>query len=246
MSEKFFIMIREKIRGMLRKCGLDIVAFNHTTHPFARRMFLLKTHNINVVFDVGANTGQYASKLRELGYAERIVSFEPLSTAYSELLKRASRDSIWYAENIALGNRDGSELINISENSQSSSMLEMLPSHLNLAPDCRYIGTETVTVRKLDSIINNYLKPSDRLYLKVDAQGYEKSIIEGAKKSFDRIIGIQVEASLVELYKGETLLTEMIEFMSDNNYILMSLEPGIVDPRSGQLLQVDCVFFRAQ
>lgn len=239
-------MIRERIRGLLRKGGFDIVSFNPATHPLARRMFLLKTHQINIVFDVGANTGQYASKLRELGYVGRIVSFEPLSTAYKDLVKRASSDPLWQAENIALGNVDGSELINIAENSQSSSMLEMLPTHLGLAPNCRYIGTESVTVRRLDSIINNHLKPYDRLYLKIDAQGYEKTIIEGAEKSFDRIIGIQVETSLIELYKGEMLLADMIKFMSEKNYMLMSLEPGFIDRRSGQLLQLDCVFFRAQ
>lgn len=239
-------MFRERIRGLFRKCGLDIVSFDPSTHPLARRMHLLKAHNINVVFDVGANTGQYAAKLRELGYAARIVSFEPLSTAYKDLVKRASSDSLWHAENIALGNQDGSAEINIAENSQSSSMLEMLPVHLRVAPDSRYVGTETVTIYKLDSIISRHLNPSDRLYLKIDAQGYEKLIIDGAENSLDRIIGIQTEASLVELYKGETLLVDMIKLMSEKNFTLMSLEPAYADPCSGQLLQVDCVFFRTQ
>lgn len=239
-------MLREKIRGLLRKRGLDIVAFSPATHPLARRMYLLKTHHINIVFDIGANTGQYASKLRDLGYAGRIVSFEPLSTAYKDLVKRASGDRLWQTVNMALGNADGSEVINVAENSQSSSMLEMLPAHRGLAPNCRYIGTESVTVRKLDTIIDNYLQSDDQLYLKIDAQGYERKIIEGAENTLKRISGIQLETSLVELYKGEMLLVDMIKFMSDRNYQLMSVEPGFIDRRSGQLLQLDCIFFRTQ
>ena len=62
--------------------------------------------------------------------------------------------------------------------------------------------------------------------------------------SLNKLKGIQMEVSLVSLYEGETLLTEMIGLMSDKGYLLMDIEPGFYNPHTGQLLQVDCIFFR--
>ena len=72
----------------------------------------------------------------------------------------------------------------------------------------------------------------------------EKAVIDGAIASTKRILGIQMELSLVPLYSGETLLTEMLEHMTRLGYTLMALEPGFSDPVTGQLVQVDCIFFR--
>jgi FkbM family methyltransferase len=199
-----------------------------------------------LIFDVGANIGQYACQIRELGYSGRIVSFEPLSDAYCTLVTRTNDDPNWSADNIALGDFDGKTEINISQRSASSSILDMLPVHVAMAPGTSYVDKEEIAVRKIDSIIDTHYRPGDRLLLKIDAQGYEKAVIDGAIASTDRILGVQMELSLVPLYSGETLLTEMLEHMARLGYTLMALEPGFSDPSTGQLVQVDCVFFRKQ
>lgn len=201
-------------------------------------------YNIHLIFDVGANTGQFAIQMRELGFAGRIVSFEPLSSAYKELSRRASQNPLWDAVNIALGDYDGEAEINISKNSQSSSILNMLPAHFQNAPDSVYIGKERITVRKIDTIFHDYWRAGEHLYLKLDTQGYEEHIIDGAKESLQHVIGIQIEVSLIPLYEGEILLVDTIGLLSDRGYTLMSVEPGFGSPSTGQLLQVDCIFFR--
>jgi hypothetical protein len=81
-------------------------------------------------------------------------------------------------------------------------------------------------------------------YMKIDTQGFEKNVIEGAKESLKDIKGLQLELSMVELYQGETLVTDMINYIEDKGFTLYSLEPGFYDTKSGQLLQVDGIFYR--
>ena len=61
----------------------------------ARIAALLRHRATDLMLDVGANTGQYATALREAGYAGHIVSFEPLSAAHAACARAASRDQNW-------------------------------------------------------------------------------------------------------------------------------------------------------
>lgn len=236
--------MRKIFRKYLRRHGFDIVSYDPVNHPVARRLMLMGQNNIDLLLDVGANIGQYGLRTREDGYKGRIVSFEPLSSAFRKLAARTEEDANWEAVNIGLGDKDEIALINISANSQSSSILDMLPSHVSTAPDSAYIESEEVSVRRLDSIFRDYWKPGDNVFLKIDAQGYERNIIEGAAQALGHISGIQMELSLVPLYEGEALMAEMINAMSEKGYVLMSIDPTYGNPATGQMLQVDCMFFR--
>jgi hypothetical protein len=135
--------------------------------------------------------------------------------------------------------------INVSMDSQSSSILGILPSHTNRSASAAYASKESITVKKLDTIFRQHVQACQSIYLKIDAQGFEKKIIDGARNSLPQITGIQMEVSIIPLYQDECLLPEMLHLMNEAGYTLMSLEPGYCDSKSGQLLQVDCVFFRA-
>jgi FkbM family methyltransferase len=208
------------------------------------RIKLLKHFNIQTVLDIGANTGQFAYYTRHLGYRNEIISFEPLSSAYSILSKFAEKDKKWQIRNCAIGDSDGQVEINVSLNSQSSSILDMMPDHLKSAPDSVYEGKEMVDIHKLDTILDDYRLELDQTLLKIDTQGFEKNVIEGARNSLKTMKGLQLELSLVELYKGEALITEMLNIIKDLGFTIHSLEPGFYDRKTGQLLQVDGVFYR--
>jgi hypothetical protein len=96
--------IKKLIRWIIGKAGYDIVK---SLPVFARRKKLFDSFGINVVLDVGANVGLYAKDLRGARYKGRIVSFEPLSSAYSHLLKNKKADASWEAFNMALGDKEG-------------------------------------------------------------------------------------------------------------------------------------------
>src|SRR5215471_3218540 len=97
--------LKALIQRSARQLGYDVVYFD--------RMRLLKHFGINLVFDVGANIGQYGAEMRSLGYRGRIVSFEPLSREFEVLRKRAENDALWKVDNRALGDCEGTAEIHV-------------------------------------------------------------------------------------------------------------------------------------
>jgi FkbM family methyltransferase len=239
--------IRHKVRKLLWMLGYDISRFAHTSHPLARRQRLLQSYEIDTVLDIGANSGHFARELREdIGYTHRILSFEPLSQVFKLLSENAKDDAAWDVFNYAIGDVEEKREINIAGNSLSSSLLNILPSHLESAPDSRYIGKEVIEIRTLDSIFGDLCKSARNIYMKIDTQGFENKVLKGAEQSLARIDTVQVEMSLVPLYDGELIFDEMCLLMSQRGYTLVAIENGFSAPGSGQLLQIDGIFHRVR
>jgi len=206
---------------------------------------LLKYYNINKIFDVGANKGQYAETLFNNGYNGKIVSFEPLTEAHNALLLKKNKYKQWkIADRCAIGEQDKEISINVSKNLVSSSILPMLDSHLMHAPESQYSSVEKVRMFKLDTIFPKYFETDDILFIKLDVQGYEKFVLMGAENILSNVKGIQVECSLLPLYEGEMLFFDAIQYIEGKGFTLCEIIPGISDKNSGRLLQADCIFFK--
>ena len=67
----------------LRKAGVDISRYNNpSSPPLTQKKQILDSYDIDLVLDIGANTGQFARQLRnDIGYTNRMISFEPLKSA---------------------------------------------------------------------------------------------------------------------------------------------------------------------
>jgi len=211
-------------------------------HPAVRRSAMFAAHDIDLVIDVGAATGGYGTQLRKFGYNGTIVSFEPLDTAFAELSKVIAGDPAWTARQAALGSEAGEAVINIASNSDSSSLLPMESAHTN-ASSVGYVGQQTVTVARLDDLIDEIATPQSRIFLKIDAQGFEKEVLAGAQATVQRCRGLQLELSFVPLYAGGMLVDEAISTAYAAGFQMVGIEQGWA-AESGQMLQADGVFFR--
>ena len=238
---------RPYVRHLVRACGYDIVRW-HPTPPAAQsRQRLLECHGINVVLDVGANTGQFASELRNVvGFKGRIISFEPIPNLFPKLVEASQADPQWDAHNLALGDADTEHTLHVSHNKVSSSFLDVQKASTDAAPESAFESECTVSVRTLDNLLPELLPASDKntLMLKIDTQGYESRVLAGARQSLKNISLVQMEMSLTTLYAGEVLFLDMCNAMRADGFDLVGLDPGFSNRATGRLLQVDGLFSR--
>lgn len=233
-------MLKKLIRNLLKKAGFILV--NYDSYFLGRRLKIIKHHDIDILFDIGANIGQYAQKMRELGYSKKIVSFEPMQDAFNVLKNASKNDSNWEVRHYALGSSNGTSEINVAGNSISSSILKMQDTHVKSSPNSSTLRTEEIEIKKLEDVLNNFHKEGDKTMLKIDTQGFEKEVLLGANAILPKCSLVQMELSFVELYKGQDLFEEMINYMKTKNFRLISLESGFSNPKTGELLQIDAIF----
>lgn len=238
--------MKRLMKRALRACGYEVRRVNLRAHPAHQLVTALNRFRVELVFDIGANKGQFARDLRCAGFEGEIVSFEPLREAHRELVSAASRDLKWRVHpRVLVGDRNGEASINVAGNSVSSSVLPMEELHASVAQGSAYVGTELVPMVTLDAVAPLYLTGGRRYFLKIDTQGFEWQVLDGSKSLLAGACGVFCEVSLVPLYEGQRLWKEVIARLEEDGFSVWLLRRGFTDPNSGRSLQIDVGFFRA-
>lgn len=243
-SSRLMKQLTQTAKRLIRRMGFDVSRYQPRTHVLAKKSDLRRQLGIDLVLDVGANIGQFASELRHDGYEGRIVSFEPLSEAFATLSARSRRDSRWDAYNFALGSVEGSQTIFISEANWSSSLLPTSPVIVDAHPNAKSVSSETIQVRRLDSVLPELEAENCSIWLKIDTQGFELQVLQGAVETLKRTSMLQLEMSFVALYEGQPLFDELYKWVQEHGFRLGSLEGISWHPQNGDLLWLDGVFHR--
>lgn len=193
---------------------------------------------VDLVLDVGANVGQFAIDLRMAGYRGEIYSFEPSPSAYIQLLQESSRDPLWSVFNIGFGNRFEFGQLNISSNNGLSSSLLMPKLHVDFFPHIQFVKTEQVVITTISNFFSDNRILGRKILLKIDAQGYESKILEGAEEVFPDISYTFVELSILELYQGEPDALSVLNHLAKLGHRIVDFRRG-VESSDGKLLQFD-------
>lgn len=235
-------MIKKKIKKILNNIGLNLTKYNLNNSEFRLEYFLRKK-SIDCILDIGANVGQYGLYLREIGYKNKIISFEPVLETYIELDKISKKDEFWTVYNFGLGSENKDIQINISKNSVSSSILKMKDIHMNAEPESKYIDTQNIKIKTLEHFILSEKIVDKKLFLKIDVEGYEHQVIEGIR-NFKNIEGFQIEMSLEKLYENQIIFEELYSLVKSKGFELWDFQRGFCDNRTGKVLQIDGIFFK--
>ncbi len=180
---------------------------------------------IDLVIDVGANIGQFASALRYIGYRGDILSFEPIPDAFAVLARRMHNDERWRGTPVAIGDHIGEDTLNIMIETVFSSFRSRL-SHNESASDT-VREKLLVPVRTLESIVDE-MKLTARLprtLVKSDTQGHELAVLHGLGNYIDNVKLVQCELSSIPLYHGSPFMTEIIDFLHVHHFQSVSFAP---------------------
>lgn len=193
------------------------------------------------VIDVGANVGQFAISAAKLLPGAQIYSFEPHPGCVSRLRKntRALKNVVVFP--VALGNASGKLPFFQNVNSHSSSLLPLAGSHKEAFPGAVESGTIEVAVATLDEIARD-LRLEAPVLLKLDVQGYESQVLEGAAETLARVDHVLLEASFKPLYVGEKLFPEIMKQMEERGFGLLRPVGWLADPRTDEIIQMDALF----
>ena len=184
----------------------------------ALRRFL-SAFAVDCVFDVGANRGQYATMLRkDAGFAGAILSFEPNPDIFAQLGKQAASDAKWHVFNMALSDFDGTASFNIMAADQFSSLNAPAEGQDAIFGDRNRIErTVDVACRRLDGLWPELAVRGASL-LKMDTQGHDRMVCEGAGEVLGLVAGVQTELAVRPIYAGATGYGEMIALLAEAGF----------------------------
>ncbi len=196
--------------------------------------------NCQTVIDIGANRGQFALVSRRCFPGSRIFSFEPLAIPASRFHTVFKKDTNIILHQVAIGPQTGETGIHVAANDDSSSLLPILPLQERLFPGTNEIRTEMVKIGRL----SDYVLPEEIIspaMLKLDVQGYELEALQGCENLLDQFLYIYAECSFVELYLGQALVDDIIDWLRKRGWSLSGIYNMVYDIK-GRSIQADFLF----
>ena len=208
---------------------------------------LLRLLRVDCVFDIGANAGQYATRLRkEVGYNGQIVSFEPIPELATILRNKAAKDSRWKVEEVALASSSGEQPFNVMKANAFSSL--STPDHADVAIFQDYnVPIRQISVRT-DTLSNVYRRLKDDLgferpFLKLDTQGLDVDIVKSGRDIIGNFVGLQSELSIRRIYEHSVDFRVAIGLYQELGFAMSALVPN----NAGSfpiLVEMDCIMVR--
>lgn len=200
----------------------------------------IEDRGIDVVIDVGANVGQFGKSLRESGYRGRIISFEPIASAFKVLSKAAQGDGNWETNHCGLGAARGVAQLNVSELTVFSSILDSTSAGNQHDKRMAVDHVEEISIRTLDEVAAGI---HGNILLKVDTQGYERQVMEGGRQILPRLAGILLELPVIHTYEGVWQFHEAVRFMDDAGFVPAQITPvGYHTVDKVSAVEFDCLF----
>lgn len=195
---------------------------------------------IDLVLDVGANAGQFGESLRADGYRGRIISFEPIAAEFEALSRKASRDDKWEVHRCGLGAAAGTAALHVSKLSVFSSILGLANTAQLHDSRMEVDHVEEISIRTLDEVTAGL---TGRMLLKIDTQGYEQQVLEGARQTLAKCEGIMLELPVIRVYEGEWQFHEAMRHMFNLGFVPAQIQPvGYHGVDKVSAMEFDCLF----
>jgi FkbM family methyltransferase len=253
--------IKDIIKKIIRGNGYKLQQLTPINDMWTLLDRLMVENKVNVVFDVGANSGQFFSEFcqNSTNNISEYVCFEPLSEVFGILKDTVkSKTNVKFdvkINNVALGDFTGVAELNITPNLVSSSLMRPSVKYYNhMTTVDTKLKFENIQVYRFDdfifkskndgieSAICNYKE--NNYFLKIDTQGFELKVLKGFGDYLNLAKVVLLECSLVESYTDRPLLNDIVLYMEKNGFCVSGIFQGYFDDNTFQLYEVDVVFMR--
>lgn len=213
------------------------------------RLFLLEFYpallgDDMIVHDIGAASGTFSSFAASLSNVREIHAFEPLPSAYAELVDISTKSAVpIICHNVALGEFNGQSSMSVPEISRdSSSLLE--PNHvLDHEVGEGAVYQQLVRVVRLDDYVQENKLPLPDV-VKMDVQGYEDRVLRGGSQTISAARFCVIEVNFEPLYEQSALFDDVYLLLREYGFCLI----GMNNPACGyvsQQLQANAIFAKA-
>lgn len=234
----FFLRLKKLADALRSKRSIKALLYNHVLAGSEHRPVFAP--NLATIVDIGANRGQFSLAARRWAPTANIIAFEPLEKAATTFRRVFRKDAKVSLHQTAIGPQAGETIIHVAAADDSSSLLPMTALQEKLFPGTREIGTEKIIVGPLSDFVseNDIVPPA---MLKLDVQGFEFQALQGCANLLDRFDCVYVECSFMELYAGQKLADDVIQWMLAKGLSLKNVFNMAYD-NTGKPVQADFFF----
>jgi FkbM family methyltransferase len=225
------------LKKILRTFGYDVRRY----YPFWETIVLPR--DIRIVFDIGANNGEFSKEIFAHLPNVDVYAFEPLPDCFKTLTNVFRGNARMHARQIALGDASGDIEMQRSSFHPSSSLRPMAALHKRLYPKTAGMSKETVSLARLDDIAKD-IPLHGNIMIKIDVQGFEDKVIAGGTETFKKASVILIETSFVELYVGQPLFGDIHRQLGELGFSYHGAAAEHRNPKNGELLYQDSIFLR--
>ena len=228
-------------RALLMPIGLRLGKHRDVTFYLARKMSSVRSP---VIFDIGAHIGSFSKDMLRRSPHSIIHVFEPEENNFTRLKSRLGNSRFVNLNKVAVSDRDGSSLLQLTASRLANSLLPVselgetaFPRHLSPAGS---VPVKTIT-------IDSYCEENDvgRIdVLKIDVQGSEVAVLDGASKMISKVSEIVCELNFDAYYKGSAQFIDIVSRLEQLGFKLNMIYDLAVDRRNGRALFCDGHFSR--
>lgn len=229
------------LRSVCQALGYELIKERKSPSLRSHLRNVFDRYRIDVVLDVGANLGQFGTMIRKAGYRGHIYSFEPVTASFERLSEAAQGDDRWHVFKLGLGDQPARTSINLSKSSDLNSLLAANDYGRTRYPKIEANEQESIEIDTLDHFLAEHDVSGDaRIFLKMDTQGYDLKVFEGARNSLGRVLAMLSELSLIPIYENAPHWLDALACYERGGFRVSGLYPVSRNPDL-TVIEVNCV-----
>ncbi|MDX8388391.1 MAG: FkbM family methyltransferase [Ghiorsea sp.] len=203
------------------------VEFDLDVNGEMRVIQLIGTLKPKTILDVGANIGQWTSRLKRFHSDCIVHTFEPIPHTYKQLLTNTEQQSGLIHNNFGLSSEADTIKLHFTDDIAFDSASTAYPIQGMKFHEEYYTSSLDCTFKKAsDYIVENKLDIID--FIKIDVEGMEYKVLEGLENKIENVRAIQFEYGIFNI-SSKILLLDLCNYFEKHGFVVGKIYPHHVE-----------------